>query len=56
MSDSYFKVISSQICPQFMPPSGGWCNGGPTIPGGKDKNGCELPPTCQPKPIIETYK
>jgi hypothetical protein len=41
-------TVNIAVCPQFMPPPGGWCNGGETIPGGVDANGCQLPPTCKP--------
>ena len=33
-------------CPLWAPPAPGWCDGGVVLDGGKDKNGCQLPPTC----------
>jgi eight-cysteine-cluster-containing protein len=33
-------------CPQYSPPSPGWCANGTIVSGGLDANGCQLPPKC----------
>lgn len=34
-------------CPQFMPPAPGFCADGKIVDGGKDANGCQMPPKCE---------
>lgn len=33
-------------CPLWAPPAPGWCEGGLVLDGGKDAQGCQLPPKC----------
>lgn len=34
-------------CPQYTQPGPSFCTSGAIIDGGKDQNGCQLPPACQ---------
>lgn len=41
-------ISAPPSCPKFTPPAPGWCANGIIVSGGKDANGCALPPTCTP--------
>ena len=41
------QTANKPTCPQLMPPGPNFCPNGKVISGGKDANGCALPPKCE---------